>query len=327
MISVIVPIYNVEKYLEKCVNSILNQSYSDLEIILVDDGSPDRCPEICDQYADKDKRIRVIHKKNGGLSDARNAGLDIAKGEYISFIDSDDYIDPLMFEKMMDSIMETEADICICGYQEVDEEGTVLKSITQPSQVITQKEAFSYLMDGNVFYAIMCNKVFKRDIFENRNLRFPVGKIHEDEFIIHYLYGECCGISVLNNVFYHYFTRSESIMHLQRLSSREFDDVEVYLDRAKYFHSINLENYAAQLLCYIPNDSVRVFHLARHDADTKDRVRRIKSDFKRVKSSIDSSSLKWIRRFGINIFAFSFHLYRIWNCVISAGEKIKAKIS
>lgn len=100
VISVIVPIYNVERYLEKCVNSILNQSYADLEIILVDDGSHDKCPDICDEYAKHDSRIKVIHRANGGLSDARNAGLDIAKGEYISFIDSDDYIDPLMFEKM-----------------------------------------------------------------------------------------------------------------------------------------------------------------------------------------------------------------------------------
>ena len=114
MISVIVPIYNVEKYLARCVDSIVNQTYKNLEIILVDDGSPDRCPQMCDDYAEKDSRIKVIHKKNGGLSDARNAGMAVATGEYISFIDSDDWIETSMFELLLNNIFQYDCEIS-CG--------------------------------------------------------------------------------------------------------------------------------------------------------------------------------------------------------------------
>ena len=115
IISTIIPIYKVEKYLQTCIESVVNQTIKDLEIILVDDGSPDYCPEICDAWAQKDSRIKVIHKENGGLSDARNAGLDIAQGEYISFVDSDDWIAPNMYEIMLEVIEKEHADICACG--------------------------------------------------------------------------------------------------------------------------------------------------------------------------------------------------------------------
>ena len=118
----IVPVYKVEMYLEKCVRSILLQSYNDLEVILVNDGSPDGCPAICDDFAAKDARVRVIHKENGGLISARNAGLDIASGEFIAFVDSDDYILPDMYEKMHAKLIEEKADICVCGYKMVGDE-------------------------------------------------------------------------------------------------------------------------------------------------------------------------------------------------------------
>ena len=124
MISVIVPIYNVEKYVNKCVGSIVNQTYTNLEIILVDDGSPDRCPEICDEWAKKDSRIKVIHKKNGGLSDARNAGMKIASGDYIAFVDSDDWIAPEMYERLLMAIKNDNSDIAACAVKMVWEDGS-----------------------------------------------------------------------------------------------------------------------------------------------------------------------------------------------------------
>lgn len=123
MISVIVPIYNVEKYLARCVDSIVNQTYKNLEIILVDDGSPDRCPQVCDDYAEKDSRIKVVHKKNGGLSDARNAGMAVATGEYISFIDSDDWIETSMFELLLNNIFQYDCEISCGGIMMVWENG------------------------------------------------------------------------------------------------------------------------------------------------------------------------------------------------------------
>ena len=118
-ISIVVPIYNVEKYLKKCVESILNQTYKNFELILVDDGSPDRCGEICEDLKKKDLRIRVIHKENGGLSSARNAGIDVAKGEYIGFVDSDDYIEPFMYEKLVNAVVKDNCLLSVCSVKYV----------------------------------------------------------------------------------------------------------------------------------------------------------------------------------------------------------------
>ena len=139
LISVIVPIYKVEKYLTICVDSLLRQSYGNLEIILVDDGSPDECPAICDQYQNKDNRIKVIHKKNGGLSDARNAGLDIAQGEYVAFVDSDDFIDEDYICKLYDALQQNRASIAVCGIQIIDESNKVTEQIC-----VTQDKKLSF---------------------------------------------------------------------------------------------------------------------------------------------------------------------------------------
>lgn len=125
LISVIVPVYKVEKYLHRCVDSIINQTYKNLEIILVDDGSPDNCPKICDEYAQKDQRIKVIHKKNAGISEARNAGLEIAQGEFVAFVDSDDYIDSTMYEKMLLLAQKEKNDLVLCGFKKVSEDGKI----------------------------------------------------------------------------------------------------------------------------------------------------------------------------------------------------------
>ena len=122
-VSILVPIYNVEKYLSRCIESVLSQDFRDYELILVDDGSPDRCPQICDEYAKKDSRIKVIHKKNGGLSDARNIGLDIATGEYVMFIDSDDFVDIDMMESMMNNMIDNNVDLVVCNIKYVIIEG------------------------------------------------------------------------------------------------------------------------------------------------------------------------------------------------------------
>ena len=119
LISVVVPIYKVEEYLQRCVDSIINQTYKNLEIILVDDGSPDSCPKMCDNFAKQDKRIKVIHKINAGVSEARNTGLEYATGDYVGFIDSDDYIHPTMYEKLLNGIKKENSDICMCRFVNV----------------------------------------------------------------------------------------------------------------------------------------------------------------------------------------------------------------
>ena len=150
MISVIVPIYDVEKYLPKCIESIINQTYKDLQIILVDDGSPDSCPQICNEYAKLDLRIEVIHQENSGVSAARNAGLKIAKGEYIGFVDPDDWIEPDMYSAMLTSMIENEAELVVCGYNYYDENGMVDDKriyAEKPNEVLTQKDVMRMFSD------------------------------------------------------------------------------------------------------------------------------------------------------------------------------------
>lgn len=148
MISIIVPIYKVEKFLPKCIESILNQTYLDFELILVDDGSPDKCPEICDEYAAKDQRIIVIHQKNSGVSAARNAGLKRAQGQYIGFVDPDDFIASDMYEKMVQAMETSDVQLVICGYDYVDEDGKVIQTYSErKDEVITQKEVLKCYFD------------------------------------------------------------------------------------------------------------------------------------------------------------------------------------
>lgn len=183
LISVIVPIYNVEKYLNKCIESIINQSYSNLEIILVDDGSKDSSGIMCDSYILKDKRIKVIHKENGGLSDARNVGLDKAKGEYIVFIDSDDWIDEKMIEILYNIIKKNNSDISICDYflaynEEIQTQKEDIEIIN-----LSNIEALKTIYDKDlgVCMIVAWNKLYKRNLFKD-DIRYPYGKIHEDEF-------------------------------------------------------------------------------------------------------------------------------------------------
>ena len=211
-ISVIVPIYKVEKYLRKCVDSIINQTYKNLEIILVDDGSPDNCPAICDEYAKKDNRIKVIHKPNGGLSDARNAGLDIATGEYIAFVDSDDYIDLTMYEKLYNAIKQNNCDLAICGFRQVDENDKPLNNGWSKKFVIYEKDhSLDALFTTNIGGIVVAwNKLYKKHIFDI--IRYPKGLIHEDEYIIYDVIVKCNGIVIIEDQLYNYVQRANSII-------------------------------------------------------------------------------------------------------------------
>ncbi len=249
-ISVIVPIYNVDQYLEKCVHSLLNQTEQDLEIILVDDGSPDKCPEMCDSFAKQDDRIVVIHKKNGGLSDARNAGLDIAKGEYISFVDSDDYIAVNMYEQMLDSIETYDADMAICNLLKVDESGNALEDkqlLPIRDGCFTPDDIFHcFTQPGGWKYVPVWNKLYKRNLFQT--LRFPVGKLHEDEFLFHRVVYSCKRIVGVAEPLYFYLIRPNSITS-QSFSPKRMDIGEALLDQydfAKEKGLAELRSFAAQ---------------------------------------------------------------------------------
>lgn len=248
LISVIIPIYNVEKYICRCIDSILNQTYRNMEVILVDDGSPDNCPCICDEYRKKDERIEVIHKKNGGLSDARNAGLDIAAGEYVMFIDGDDYVDQQMVEKMHNIIGKSNADMVLCNYEFVDENGVKLdkkrKEIFSENKdyIIMNEDKFwyHYTHYDEAYYVISCSKLYKTKLFES--IRFPVGRINEDEFVIHKIVNKCKGISCLRDKLYYYVQRDHSITS-SKISIKNIMVVDAFYQRSLYFKKNKLNEY------------------------------------------------------------------------------------
>ncbi len=210
LISVIVPIYKVEKFLGECVESILTQTYTNLEIILVDDGSPDNCGSICDEYAQKDSRIKVIHKQNGGLSDARNAGLIVFKGEYLVFVDSDDFMPKDSIEYMYNLAIKNDADLVIGGSEKFDENtGKIIWSTyngAENVQVFDKAEAMKdFFINGCASWA----RLYKRKV--HNNVFFPVGEINEDEAIVLTILENCEKIVKSNYVVYNYRYRENSI--------------------------------------------------------------------------------------------------------------------
>lgn len=239
LISVIVPIYKVEKYLNTCVDSIIAQTYKNLEIILVDDGSPDNCGRICDEYALKDSRIKVIHQQNGGLSAARNAGLDVATGEYIGFVDSDDYIAPDMYEKLYNALKNNNCDLSICNIICIDSSGKkrVLFDSAE-SKVYYERDIMTVLCKPDIVcFITTVNRLYKQFIFNN--LRFDIGKTNEDEFIAHKVFSQCSKIVVIEDFLYYYLQRDDSIMG-SPLTVNRADGVEGIYKRLQF------------LRCYYP---------------------------------------------------------------------------
>ena len=235
LISVIVPIYNVEKYLARCVDSIVNQTYKNLEIILVDDGSPDRCPQMCDDYAEKDSRIKVVHKKNGGLSDARNAGMAVATGEYISFIDSDDYVSDDFIECLLDVMNKENSDIAECSVVKFYEDNRFDEFSDDLSvKTYDTQDAMSALIAENPFHQHVWNKLYETGLV--KDIPYAVGKLNEDEFWTYRVFGRANKVARINKTMYYYFQRSSSIMGVG-YNIRRLDALEGKANRQKYIEN------------------------------------------------------------------------------------------
>ena len=232
LISVIVPVYNVEPYLDRCVQSIVNQTYTNLEIILVDDGSPDNCPALCNTWAEKDSRVRVIHKENGGLSDARNAGMAIAAGEYIAFVDSDDWIAPNMYELLYTRMTAEGCDIAACGVEMVWEDGTPSRPLTNAGNcVLDTASAVEALLDESMLKHPVWYKLYKASLL--RDLPFPVGKCHEDVFWSYQAVARARRVSVCDTPCYYYLQRAGSIMGAS-YSLKRLDAVKAKTQMTEY---------------------------------------------------------------------------------------------
>ena len=211
LVSVILPVYGVEAYLERCVDGVLAQTYRNLEVILVDDESPDRCPAICDAYAAADPRVRVIHQKNAGLSGARNTGIDAARGEYLAFIDSDDYVTHDFIARLYQALEETGSDLAMCKWKYV--KGGPVPDEEHDTGAVTaysgrEMMANLYIPDG-AYYVVAWNKLYKRELFQG--LRFPLGRIHEDEATTYRVYDRIGKAAVVDACLYGYFVGNDSI--------------------------------------------------------------------------------------------------------------------
>ena len=267
MVSVIIPVYNVEKYINKCVDSVINQTYKDLEIILVDDGSTDKSGIICDEYEKKDSRIKVIHRMNGGLSAARNSGIDAATGEYYLFIDSDDYVSENMIDIMYSALKDNDAEISVCGFRKVYDNGDEEKSDDkQEEYAVNSSKRIYKVFSGRescmqmynpcraVETVVAWNKLYKSSLFGTGTdrIRYPEGKIHEDEFTTYKLLYRASQVVYVWNTLYYYVQRSGSITN----------DVKTYSPS----HIVILDMNDERIQFYIDNNEKELTGLAVHRA-------------------------------------------------------------
>ena len=304
LISVIVPVYKVEKYLDRCVGSIVDQTYKNLEIILVDDGSPDSCPQMCDQWAQKDQRIKVIHKQNGGLSDARNAGMKIATGEYISFVDSDDWIHPDYAEALYKACINNNVKMAACDIETIFEnhEAQYLDAEREVS-VFSPKEAMYYLTHGQKVRAVAWNKMYHKTLLEKEE--FPVARYHEDEFFTYRIVYKANEIAYIDIPMYFYFQRAGSIMN--SYSIRHLDALDAALERIEFLKDKYPDIYLSDksLFCMTcVNLYSNAINMALKDRATyKKRIKKYRSSLNfTVKELLQYSAKEKIYIFGSRLF-------------------------
>ena len=247
-ISIIIPVYNVKNYLRECLDSVLSQTYKNLEIIVVDDGSTDGSSRLCDAYAKKDTRIQVIHQNNQGLSAARNTGLDAANGEFIAFLDSDDYLKKNAMEALLHGLLEFEGDICIGALQEVDVDGKKKRvvdfPITMEYQVVDERTFWKYV-EQSYAATVVWTKLYRKELWQN--YRFPTGKIHEDEDAVTQIAKLCQKFVFTNKVCISYRKGRQGSIMAEPFCNASLDKADFLLNRLEYFISqqyIEQFNYA-----------------------------------------------------------------------------------
>ncbi len=239
LVSVIIPVYNVEKYLDKCVESVLNQTYNNLEIILVDDGSTDNCPGKCDEWANKDKRIKVIHKQNGGASDAKNVGLDNMTGEILMFLDADDYLTLDTIEILLNLMIKHNADVSCGTYIKVDENYSPLSKSNDKELICVYENdnKFDFLIEHGIECVVAWGKLYRKNVFNK--LKYPFGKINEDEFVVHQYIERAEKIVYINKPIYFYLQRKTSTMG-NGFSKKSLEAFEALKERIDFFKSKNV---------------------------------------------------------------------------------------
>ena len=255
LISVIIPVFRVEAYLRRCMDSVLAQTYEKMEIILVDDGSDDGCPVICDEYAEKDSRVRVIHQKNAGLSGARNTGIDEAKGEYLAFVDSDDYLSPEFLERLYMACIETDSDMSVCRWEYV-KGGPIPEGGNGKTQTFTGRQMLAnlYIPDG-AYFVVAWNKLYKRELFDN--IRYPLGRIHEDEATTYRIYHRVKQAAYVDVSLYGYFVTPSSIT--RGFNPRRLDWVKACSERIDFFEEHGYSELMVSALQAFADGSIDIY--------------------------------------------------------------------
>jgi len=320
-ISVVVPIYNVEKYLKKCVDSIINQSYHNLEIILVDDGSPDNSPKICDEYALLDTRIKVIHKKNGGLSDARNAGIDIATGAYITFIDSDDYIEPNYMEVLLESITNNNSEIAIGGHTVYYETGGVIERNTCGNKKMDSKEALRRILYDDGIDLSAWAKLYDINLF--KNIRYPKGRLFEDSATTYKLIDKAKIISTIDTRIYNYIMRTSSITN-STFNSKKMDLILSTTEMCDYikkkYPDLSLACERRKMYAYLSTISQLASSKDKYKEEQKILMDYIKKNSKTV---LKDKKIPKRDRLALHSLSFGFGVYKvIWNLYRKWSKRI-----
>lgn len=255
LITVIIPVFRVEAYLRRCVDSVLAQTYRYTEIILVDDGSDDGCPAICDEYARQDSRVRVIHQKNAGLSGARNTGIEQANGRYLSFVDSDDYLSPEFLERLYRACVETDSDMSVCRWEYVKGDPIPEKGSGQ-IRTFTGRQMMAnlYIPDG-AYFVVAWNKLYKRELFET--IRYPLGRIHEDEATTYRIYHQVKQAVYIDSSLYGYFVTPFSIT--RGFNPKRLDWVRAGADRIDFLEQNGYPELVALALQAFADGSIDIY--------------------------------------------------------------------
>lgn len=307
LISIIVPIYKVEKYLKRCVESLRAQTWENLEIILVDDGSPDGCPAICDAYAAKDGRIQVIHQKNAGLSGARNAGIDIAEGEYLAFVDSDDYIAPDFIQSMYEVLQKTGCAIAQCRFAYV--QGEAFRADENQSLYVYKGESLMEQLygpeDEATYFVVAWNKLYRRDLFSE--IRYPVGRIHEDEATTYRLFHQGKTLAFLDRALYGYYTENAGSI-TSVFSRKRLQWLQAHEERITFFKENGYQKMLPQAYRKLCDACITFYFRCTDDVEDAAQIRKeLKAHLKkyRIEGAHWIAALPFQTKMGYQLFEVS----------------------
>lgn len=241
LVTIVIPVYNVERYIGKCIESLQQQTYSNIEIILVNDGTKDNSLNIAQEFANADKRIKIISQENQGLSAARNTGIKNATGEYICFVDSDDFVDKDYINLLLESCIKSNADISVCDFYYIDENNHVWNRIKKEERIFSNIEALKDIFSGSQITEVMTwNKLYKLSLFRDNNIWFPTGKLHEDNFTTYKLYYYANHVALITDKLYYYLQRSNSIMG-KKFNTKRLDIIQAVEETKSFFKDKPIE--------------------------------------------------------------------------------------